>query len=52
MSILSLAIHIGLLAIAVAIMLPAAMTLFALLIWEVTTPPRHAEPASQENNGH
>lgn len=44
MSLVGLAIHIGLLALAVAILCPAALTLIALLIYEVVRQPeQHTE---------
>ena len=41
MSLVGLAIHIGLLALTVAIILPAGLTLLALLIWEVVRKPEN-----------
>lgn len=45
MSLVGLAIHIGLLSLAVAILCPAALTLIALLIYEVVRQP-------EQHNNH
>lgn len=41
MSLVGLAIHIGLLALTVAIIIPAGLTIVALLVWEVVRTPEN-----------
>lgn len=39
MSLVALALHIGLLALTVAIIIPAGLTLFVMLVWEMSRTP-------------